>query len=182
VALEPAPPAWALRQEVTMLDPQYEGYNARYAPGNFELLPEAGPMAFFGGRDQAGNSRTQPGLYFSFSQKLWHLLVLNETAFAAFSAADAPDVNGGSLNAGVDIDIGPFGVAGMAGYAAHNALGMTDGGLSFTGKLRYLIAERIYLGGIFSVSKAEIFQVNSSGQKLNGITNPGFAGLSVIVR
>ncbi len=182
VELEPAPPAWALRQEVTMLDPGYEGYNTQYAPGNFELLPEGGPMAFFGGRDQAGNPRTQPGLYFSFNQKLWHLLLLNETAFTAFSAGDAPAVNGGSLNAGVDVDIGPFSVAGMVGYAAYNALGMTDAGLSFTGKLRYLLTAHVYLGAIYSVSNAEIFQVNSSGKKLNGITNPGFAGLSLTVR
>ena len=182
VALEPAPAAWALRQEVTMLDPNYEGYNARYEPGKFELLPEGGPMAFFGGRDQQGNPRTQPGLYFSFNQKLWHLLLLNQTAFAAFSSGNAPDVNGGTLNAGLDFDIGPVGVAGMIGYSAHNTLGMTDAGVSFSGKIRVLLTQRVYLGGIYTVSNAEIFQVNSSGQKLNGITNPGFVGLSLTVR
>jgi hypothetical protein len=180
IALDPAPPAWALQQEVTMLGSDYQGYNVQYQPGNFELLPEGGAMAFFGGRDGKGNPRTQPGLYFSFNQKLWRLLLLNQTAFAAFSAADAPAVNGGILNAGVDFGFGAFSIAGMVGYAAYNTVGKTDTGISFTGELRYLLAPRVYLGAIYTRSDVEIFQVEA--EKLTGIIKPGFAGFSLTVR
>lgn len=182
IALDPAPPTWALGQEVTMLGAGYQGYDATYRPGDFELLPEGGAMAFFGGRDPQGNARTQPGVYFSFSQKLWHLLALNEMAFAAFSAGDAPAVNGGSLNAGVDYEIGAFGAAVLVGYAAFNTIGETETGLAFTGKLRYALAPRVLLGAIYTVADVEIFQSETNGQKRTGITQPGFVGISFTVR
>ena len=182
IALDPAPPSWALGQEVTMLGTGYQGYDTTYEPGNFELLPEGGPVAFFGGRDPLGNPRTQPGLFFSFNQKLWHLLLLNEMAFAAFSAGDAPAVNGGSLNAGLDYEIGPVGAAALIGYAAFNTIGETDAGVSFTGKLRYALAQRVYLGAIYTISDAEIIQTETNGQKRTGIIHPGFAGVSLTVR
>lgn len=180
ISLEPAPPAWALQHEVTMLGPDYKGYNVEYQPGNFQLLPEGGAMAFFGGRDRFGNPRTQPGLYFGFNQRLWKLLLLNQTAFAAFSAGDAPAVNGGVLNAGVDLAVGPLSLAALVGYAAYNTVGKTDTGISFTGELRYLLAPRVYLGAIFTRSDVEIYQVPE--EKLTGITKPGFAGFSLTVR
>ena len=182
IALDPAPASWALGQEVTMLGAGYEGYNTSYEPGNFELLPEGGPVAFFGGRDPLGNPRTQPGLYFSFNQKLWHLLLLNEMAFAAFSAGDAPAVNGGSLNAGLDYEIGPVGGAALIGYAAFNTIGETDAGISITGKLRYALAPRVYVGAIYTISDVEIIQSETNGQKRTGIIRPGFAGISLTVR
>ncbi len=182
IALDPAPPAWALGQEVTMLGAGYQGYETEYQPGNFELLPEGGAMAFFGGRDSQGNAKTQPGLYFSFNQKLWHLLVLNEMAFAAFGSGDAPPVNGGSLGAGIDFESGPVGVTGLVGLTAFNTIGETDSGVSFTGKLRYAIAPRVSIGGIYMISDVEIFQVDTNGQQLTGITQPSFIGLNLTVR
>jgi hypothetical protein len=182
VALDPAPPAWSLRQEVNMLGTDYEGYNVGYTPGNFQLLPEGGAMAFFGGRDPQGNAQTQPGIYFSFNQKIYHLLLLNQTAFAAFSSGDAPAVNGGTLNAGVDIGLGQFNLAGMIGYSAYNVVGETASGVSFTAELRYLVSTRVYVGGIFTRSNAEVFQTEDEEAKRTGITKPGFVGLSLTVR
>ncbi|UCE03367.1 MAG: hypothetical protein JSW67_04025 [Candidatus Latescibacterota bacterium] len=182
VALDPAPPAWSLRQEVNMLGSEYEGYNVAYKPGNFQLLPEGGAMAFFGGRDPQGNAHTQPGIYFSFNQKIYHLLLLNQTAFAAFSSGDAPAVNGGTLNAGIDIGIGAFDLAGMIGYSAYNVVGETATGVSFTAELRYLVTSRVFIGGIFTRSNAEVFQVEDAEAKRTGITKPGFVGLSVTIR
>ncbi len=181
IVLDPAPPAWALRQEITALGTDYQGYNVTYEPGNFQLQPEGGAMAFFGGRNPRGESATQPGVYFSFNQKLFHFLLLNQTAFAAFSASDAPSVNGGSLNGGLDIDFGPLNVAGMVGITAFNVVGETEVGSSVTGKLRFLVTPRLYLGGIFTISNAEVFQVQGNPPR-NGITNPGFAGVSLTVR
>jgi len=182
IALDPAPPAWALGQEVTMLGAGYQGYEAQYEPGNFELLPEGGVMAFFGGIDSQGNAANQAGLYFSFNQKLWHLLVLNEMAFAAFSSGGAPAVNGGSLGAGVDFETGPVGVTGLVGFSAFNTIGETDSGVSFTGKVRYAVAPRVSIGGIYMISDVEIFQAESNGQKLTGITQPSFIGVNLTVR
>ncbi len=180
ISLDPAPPAWALRQEITALGPNYEGYNVAYKPGKFQLLPEGGAMAFFGGRNPRGESATQPGVYFSFNQKIFHFLLLNQTAFAAFSSSDAPSVNGGALNAGIDVDIGPVNFAGMAGVTAFNVVGTTEVGPSFTGKLRLLVTPRMYVGGVFTIANVEVFQVQDPPR--NGIVNPGFVGLSVTVR
>jgi len=182
IALEPAPPTWALGQEITMLGPGYSGYDAQYQPGDFELMPEAGAMAFFGGRDPLGNPRTQPGVYFAFNQKVWHLLAFSEMAFAAFEAGDAKAVNGGSLNAGIDYELGALGAAVLVGYAAFNTVGETETGFAFTGKLHYALAPRVYLGAIYTVSDVEIFLSEVNGQKVSGITRPGFAGLSLTVR
>lgn len=178
--LDPAPPAWALRQEITALGTDYQGYNVAYEPGNFELQPEGGAMAFFGGRNPRGESATQPGVYFSFNQKIFHFLLFNQTAFAAFSASDAPSVNGGALNAGIDIDLGRLNFAGMVGVTAFNVVGETEVGPSFTGKLRWLLTPRLYLGGVFTMADAQVFQVQDPPR--NGIVNPGFVGLSLTVR
>jgi hypothetical protein len=184
IALDPAPPAWALRQEITALGSDYEGYNVAYQPGKFQLQPEGGAMAFFGGRTPSGASATQPGLYFSFNQKLFHFLLLNETAFAAFGASDAPSVNGGSLNAGIDLDFGMFNFAGMVGFTAFNVVGQTEVGPTFTGKLRVLLNPRLYLGGVFTVSNARVSQVDvpDAAPPRNGIDDPGFVGLSLTIR
>lgn len=184
ITLEPAPPAWALRQEITALGSDYQGYNVRYEPGNFQLQPEGGAMAFFGGRTPSGESATQPGVYFSFNQKLFHFLLLNQTAFAAFSAADAPSVNGGSLNAGIDLDYGLLNFAGMVGFTAFNVVGETEVGPTITGKLRVLLNPRLYLGGVFTISNARVSQVAvpDTAPPRNGIDDPGFVGLSLTIR
>lgn len=182
VVLDPAPPAWALRQEVNMLGPNYQGYNVEYKPGNFELLPEGGAMAFFGGRDAQGQPATQPGVFFSFNQKVYHLLLFSESAFAAFSAADAPAVNGGNIGGGLDFDIGMFNIAGTVGVSAFNVAGETTSGVSFTGKLRFLLNPRLYVGGIATFSNAEHFQSTEGGINRTGVTNPGFVGVTASIR
>jgi hypothetical protein len=182
IALDPAPPAWALRQEVNMLGPNYQGYNVEYQPGNFELLPEGGAMAFFGGRDAQGEAATQPGVFFSFNQKIYHLLLFSETAFAAFSAADAPAVNGGNIGGGLDFDIGMFNIAGTVGISAFNVAGETTSGVSFTGKLRFRATPRLYVGAIAIFSNAEHFQSNEGGIARTGVTDPGFVGVSASIR
>ena len=89
-------------------------------------------------------------------------------------------MNGGALNAGIDIDLGPLNFAGMVGVTAFNVVGQTEVGPSFTGKLRWLLTPRLYLGGVFTMADASVFQVQNPPR--NGIVNPGFVGLSLTVR
>jgi len=180
INLEPAPPAWALRQEITALGTDYQGYDIQYEPGNFQLQPEGGAMAFYGGRNAKGESAIQPGVYFSFNQKIFHFLLFNETAFAAFSASDAPPVNGGTLNTGIDVDVGPLNFAGLVGVSAFNVAGETASGPSFTGKLRWRVTPRMYVGAVYTISHAEVSVAKNPVR--SGVVNPGFVGLSLTVR
>jgi len=120
--LERTPVAFSLREGVNMLAENYAGYDVDYQPGRVVFSPEGGPMAFFGGRTTSGKARTQLGLYFSFSQTLDNLFVLNQTAFAAFASDEAPPVNGGLVNGGLHFDLGYFSVTGLVGLAAFNVL------------------------------------------------------------
>ena len=178
IATEPTPPALAMRYGVNMLGPEYEGYDTTYRPGKFVLQPEAGAMAFYGGRNPAGNPTTQPGLYFAFNQRLYNFLLFNESAFAAFSADDGPAVNGGVLNAGIELSPGQFTVAGMFGLAAFNVVGETETALSITGRIRYAITPDVYLGAIWMASGA----TQQQGDSYTGIQDAGFIGLNLTIR
>jgi hypothetical protein len=135
-------------------------------------------MGFYGGRDPLGSPQTQPGLYFSFNQKLWNLLLFNETAFAAFSSGNAPAVNGGILNVGFDYDFDYFTLAGMVGIAGYNAIGQSTSGLSYSGRLQVPLSRTVYLGGIWMHSEASMRR----GDSLLGLSNPGFIGLNLTIR
>jgi hypothetical protein len=178
VSLEPAPPSVMLSRGINMLGPDYQGYDTRYEPKTFQLHPEAGAMGFYGGRDPLGNPQTQPGLYFSFNQKLWNILLFNETAFAAFSSGNAPAVNGGILNVGFDYDFDYFTLAGMVGIAGYNAIGQSTSGLSYSGRLQVPLSRTVYLGGIWMHSEASMRR----GDSLLGLSNPGFIGLNLTIR
>ena len=177
-SLEPSPPAETLSRGLNMLGKDYQGYDTRYEPKTFQLYPEAGAMGLYGVRDAAGKPLTTPGLYFSFNQKLWNLLLLNQTAFAAFSTGSAPSVNGGILNAGLDYDFGYFALAGMVGVAGFNAAGETTSGLSFSGRLHVPLSRSVYVGGIWMHSDATVRR----GTSRLGLSNPGFIGLSLTIR
>jgi hypothetical protein len=178
ISLEPAPPSVMLSRGINMLGPDYQGYDTRYEPKTFQLHPEAGAMGFYGGRDPLGNPQTQPGLYFSFNQKLWNILLFNETAFAAFSSGNAPAVNGGILNVGFDYDFDYFTLAGMVGIAGYNVIGESTSALSYSGRLQVPLSNSIYLGGIWMHSEATVRR----GDSLLGLSNPGFIGLNLTIR
>ena len=187
VSLDPAPPAWSLRQGINMLGAQYEGYNLNYTPDKLDMQPEVGPILFMGGRDPEGQPRTQPGLHFGLSQRVFDFLLVNESAFVAFSAGKAPAVNGGSLSAGLDIDIGPFNVSGLAGVTLLHVVGRTASGLSLAGKARAPLAEHVSMGLVYRLTNIERFRVeerDSQGNLLigrSGVTNAGYAGISFIL-
>lgn len=188
IPLDPAPPAWLLRQGVNMLGPSYEGYNMKYAPERLDLQPEAGPIAFIGGRDHLGNPRTQPGAYFALNQRVFGFLLLNQSAFVVWSAGNAPGVNGGSLSAGLDFDIGILNLAGMAGFTGLRVNGSTETGPSFAGKIRIPITPNVLLGGVFRWTEIERFRVeerDTSGNLLvgrTGVSRASYFGLGLTLR
>jgi hypothetical protein len=180
--LEPAPPAWALRQGVNMLGPEYEGYNVQYTPDKFDLAPEFAPIAFMGGRDPHGNPRTQPGFHFGLNQRFFKFLVVNESAFVAFSAADAPSMNGGSVNAGLDVNIRQFNLAALAGLGGVNVVGDFEAGPLFTGKMRVVITPRMSLLGLYTYSNITRFRVENGSGGRTGVKDASYAGVGLVVR
>jgi hypothetical protein len=183
IALEPAPPAWALRQGVNMLGPEYEGYNVQYTPDKFDLAPEFAPIAFLGGRDAGGNPRTQPGFHFGLNQRFFKFLVVNESAFVAFSAGDAPSMNGGSVNAGLDVNVGRLiNLAAMAGLGGVNVVGDFEAGPMFTGKMRFALTPRMSILGMYMYSNISRFQVENGSGGRTGVQDASYAGVGLVVR
>ena len=181
--LDPAPPAWALRQGVNMLGPEYEGYNVQYTPDKFDLAPEFAPIAFMGGRDPEGNARTQPGFHFGLNQRFFKFLVVNEAAFVALSAGDAPSMNGGSVNAGLDVNIGRLvNLAALAGLGGVNVVGDFEAGPMFTGKMRVAITPRMSVLGLYMYSSITHYQVEDSSGGRTGVSNASYAGVGLVVR
>jgi hypothetical protein len=185
--LDPLPPAWALRQGINMLGPQYEGYNLQYTPERLAMQPEVGPIVFLGGRDPLGNPRTQPGVYFALNQRLFNFLLLNESAFVAFSAGDAPGVNGGSLSAGLDFDLGIINIAGMVGLTGLRVVGHTASGPSFAGRIRVPVTNAVLVGAHYRWSNLERFRtesVDASGTLIGrtGVTKASYLGFGITLR
>jgi hypothetical protein len=188
IPLDPAPPAWSLRQGVNMLGPEYEGYNLKYEPDRLDLQPEVGPIAFMGGRDAAGNARTQPGVTLGLNQRFFDFLLVNESAFVVWSAGDAPAVNGVNLGAGLDFDILGVNLAGSVGITSLRVVGETATGLSFGGKLRFRTTQHLFVGALIRVSSIDKFRVeqrDASGNLINGragVTNASYAGIVFTLR
>ena len=186
--LDPAPPAWALRQGVNMLGPTYEGYNLEYKPSRLDLQPELGAIALMGGRNASGDAVTQPGAYLAFNQRFFGFLLANESAFVAFSASNAPVVNGGSLSAGLDIDLGPFNASGMVGLTGLRVVGETEVGPSYSGRLRLPVGEHVWLTGLYRWTNLTRFRVeerDAQGGLLvgrSGVLNASYFGLGVTLR
>jgi hypothetical protein len=186
--LDPAPPAWALRQGINMLGPTYEGYNLEYKPSRLDLQPEVGLIALLGGRNAGGEAVTQPGAYLAFNQRFFDFLLVNESAFVAFSASNAPVVNGGSLSAGLDIDLGILNAAGMVGITGLRVVGETEVGPSYSGRLRFPVGEHVWLTGLYRWSDLTQFRVEERDAQGNllvgrsGVINASYFGLGVTLR
>jgi hypothetical protein len=187
--LDPSPPAWSLRQGVNMLGPNYQGYNVQYTPDKFDLAPEFAPIAFMGGRDPSGTPRTQPGLHFGLNQRFFNFLLVNESAFVAFSSGGAPSMNGGSLNGGVDFTLFKlFDVVAAAGASAVNVDSSFEFGPSFTGKLRTQVSSHVWVFGLGMYTPIDHLRIeykDSSGKIIGGKTgviNASYFGLGVLLR
>ena len=181
-SLEPAPRAYALQHGFNMLGPEYEGYNLEYNPGKVDLQPEVGVIAFMGGRNANGDAVTQPGVELGFNQRLFGFLLLNESAFVAFAASEAPVINGGSLSGGLDINFRVFNLAGMIGYTAVRLDGHTEDGPSYAVRLRAPIGPRVYLSGDYRFSNIEYFRVVDETGGHTGVTNASYFGLGFVFR
>jgi hypothetical protein len=182
VPLDPAPPAWSLRQGVNMLGPDYQGYNLGPSSNKFELAPEFAPIAFLGGRDPLGNPHTQPGMHFGLNQRFFGFLLTNESAFVAFAAGDAPSMNGGSLNIGLDIDLGVFNLAALAGMAGLNVIGDFETGPAFTGRVRVPLGTNVYVLGLGTYTNISHFRVEDASGGRTGVENASYFGLGVVLR
>jgi hypothetical protein len=182
VPLDPAPPAWALRQGVNMLGPNYEGYNMQYQPNKFDLAPEFAPIAMMGGRDALGNARVQPGFHFGLNQRFFKYLRVNEAAFVAFEAGDAPPMNGGSLNAGLGATFGPVDLSGMAGVMGVNVVGDVEFGPALTGKVRVPVTDHLQAIGVYKYTDITRYRVEDETGGHTGVSNANYFGLGVIVR
>jgi hypothetical protein len=186
--LDPAPPAWSLRQGVNMLGPEYEGYNLTYQPDRIDLQPEVGPIVFMGGRDPFGNPRTQPGIALGLNQRFFGFLLANESAFVVWSAGDAPAINGVNLGAGLDFDVRGINLSGTVGITSLRVVGETATGLSFGGKLRFPLTQHVYVGALVRVSNIEKFRVeqrDASGELIAGragVTRASYAGITFLLR
>ncbi len=179
--LDPMPPAYALRQGINMLGPQYEGYNLQYTPERLSMQPEVGPIVFLGGRDPLGNPRTQPGVYFALNQRLFNFLLLNESAFVAFSAGDAPGVNGGSLSAGLDFDFGIVNIAGMIGLTGLRVVGETESGPSFAGRIRVPVTKSLLVGAHYRWSNLSHFRIENPTPR-TGVHKASYLGFGITLR
>jgi hypothetical protein len=182
IALDPSPPAWALRQGINMLGPNYEGYNVQYTPDRFDLAPEMAPIAFMGGRDPQGNARIQPGFHFGLNQRFFGFLVANECAFVAFGAAEAPSMNGGSVNAGLDANLSVFNLSALVGAAGVNVVGGFEFGPAFTGKVRVPVTPRMQILGLYTYTTITKYQVEDATGGHTGVSNASYAGLGIVVR
>ena len=185
--LEPMPPAWVLRQGINMLGPQYEGYNLHYTPEHLAMQPEVGPLVFLGGRDPLGNARTQPGVYFGLNQRLFGFLLISQSAFVVFRAGDAPGVNGGNLNAGLDIDFGIVNLAGMVGLTGLRVVGETETGPSFAGRIRIPVSPTVLVGAHYRWSNLSRFRTESpdAGGTLiprTGVHKASYFGFGITLR
>lgn len=182
-ALDPAPRALALQHGVNMLGPTYQGYNMEYKPGKVDLQPEVGVIAFLGGRNASGTPVTQPGTALGFNQRLFGFLLVNESAFVAFSASNAPVVNGGSLSGGLDINFKFFNLAGMLGYTAVRVVGHTETGPSYAGRLRIPMGDRMFASAQYRFSDIEHFRViDANGVGRSGVTRASYIGLGFTLR
>ena len=185
--LDPMPEAWVLRQGVNMLGPQYEGYNLDYTPERLSMQPEVGPIAFMGGRDAEGNPCTQPGLFFALNQRLFNFLLLNESAYVAFSAGGAPGVSGGSLSAGLDFDLRYVNIAGMVGLTGMRVVGATEHGPSFAVRALFPVTNALLVGAQYRWSNLEHFRTETpddSGTIIgrSGVTNASYFGVGITLR
>jgi opacity protein-like surface antigen len=170
-----------------MLGPEYEGYNLQYTPERLSWQPEVGPIAFMGGRDPEGNPCTQPGVYFALNQRIFNFLLLNESAYVAFSAGGAPGVSGGSLNAGLDFDFGRFNVAGMVGLMGMRVVGATEQGPTFAGRIRFPVSNSLLVGVLYRWSNLEHFRTetpDASGTIIGrtGVTDASYIGFGITLR
>jgi hypothetical protein len=189
IPLEPAPPAWALRQGINMLGPNYEGYNLQYKPSELDLQPEVGPIAFMGARDAKGNARTLPGMHFALTQRIFRFLLLSESAFVAFSAADAPAVNGGSLGAGVDISLWGYAMlTATGGFTAVRVVGATETGPSLSGRVRIPITDHLFVGTLYRRTNLDHFRVEERDRRGNlrrgrmGVVDASYVALTISLR
>src|SRR5678816_2498413 len=171
-----------------MLGPNYEGYNMQYQPNKFDLAPEFAPMAMLGGRDPLGNPRTQPGMHFGLNQRFFGFLLANESAFVAFSAGDAPSMNGGSLAAGADINLSVFNLAGLVGLTGVNVVGHFEVGPSFTAKVKVPITDHVQFLGLGLISRIDHLRIedtDASGEVVGGqtgVVNASYFGVGVLLR
>jgi hypothetical protein len=181
--LDPAPPAAALRQGINMLGPTYQGYNLQYQPSKLDLQPEVGVIALLGARTPTGRAVTEGGTYFAFNQRLFNSLLVNESAFVAFSSSEAPVVNGGSLSGGLDINFGPFNLAGMVGFTGLRVVGETKAGPSYAGRIRVPFGEHVMGSATLRVSNIEHFRViDAHGVGRSGVTKASYIGLGLTFR
>ncbi len=181
--LDPAPPAAALRQGVNMLGPNYQGYNLQYAPSKLDLQPEVGVIAFLGARTPAGDPVTEGGVYFAFNQRFFKFLLVNESAFVAFSSSRAPVVNGGSISGGLDIDFGFVNLAGMIGFTGLRVVGETEVGPSYAGRLRLPLSDHVMGTALVRVSNLSHFRVvDANGVGRSGVTKASYIGLGLTFR
>jgi hypothetical protein len=178
-----------LRQGVNMLGPNYQGYNVQYTPDKFDLAPEFAPIAFLGGRDPGAKPRTQPGMHFGLNQRFFNFLLVNESAFVAFSSGGAPSMNGGSVNGGISLAfLHPFDLVLLGGLTAVNVDSGFHGGPNFTGKLRVEVLSHVWLFGLGTVTPIDHLRVeykDSSGKIIGGRTgviNATYFGLGVLLR
>jgi hypothetical protein len=186
--LEPMPPAWSLRQGVNMLGPTYEGYNLQYKPDHFDMAPEFAPMAFMGGRDPQGNPRTQPGMHFGLNQRFFKFLLVNESAFVAFSAGDAPGVNGISANAGLDFNLSMFNLAGLVGVTGLNVIGDFEAGPNLTAKIKVPVGQHVQILGMGLFTNIKHLRIETTDAEGNvsggqtGVVNASYMGVGVLLR
>jgi hypothetical protein len=188
VPLEPAPPAWSLRQGINMLGPKYEGYNMKYVPDRFDVMPEVAPIALLGGRDPEGLPHTQLGLTFGLNERFFSFLLTNESAFVAWSRGGAPSVTGGSLSAGLDLQVGPFNLAGMAGLTAIQVVGEHATGPSVSGRVRFPVSDHLFMGFLYRYTGIDHFRVEERDSQNHlvggrtGVYNVSYVGLSFALR
>jgi hypothetical protein len=124
----------------------------------------------------------------AFNQRFFGFLLANESAFVAFSASNAPVVNGGSLSAGLDVDIGILNAAAMIGITGLRVVSETEVGPSYSARLRVPAGEHVWLTGLYRWTNLTRFRVeerDAQGGLLvgrSGVLNASYFGLGVTLR
>ena len=117
------------------------------------------------------------------NQRFFDFLRVNESAFVAFSAGDAPGVNGGSVNAGLGMLVGGMvDISALVGYAGMSVVGDAEFGPMLTGKARMTIANHLQLFGMYAYTNITHFRVEDETGGHTGVSNANYFGIGVVVR
>ena len=134
-----------------------------------KLTARAGDDYSAMGDEMLAHARTQPGFHFGLNQRFFGFLVTNECAFVAFSAGDAPSMNGGALNAGLDMNLSIVNLSALVGGAGVNVIGGFEFGPAYTAKVRVPVTPTVQIFGLYTYTNITKYRVEDASGGHTGL-------------